>query len=317
MPLKPNENESDADFVTRASKDEEMIAKHPNQADRLEACQEILKEVRKAEEKSEPVPDIERRTILSEDLEMRIEDGDEAKLLTGYAAKFNKLSEVLFWFREKIAPGAFTDALKTSDVRALKNHDPNLLLGRSTSGTLRLDENKTGLKFEIDIPDTNTGRDTAEEVRRGDITGCSFAFTVDEESWRFDPNGDGIDERTIIKIRQLFDIGPVTYPAYPDTSVAARDVDTAVARRSRDAFKAAHKQTEEHKEHPEEKPEDRELEQKKEPYKPDFETRDRIKRAYKRAGRMNAAANQWFSDKGIERNKPADADLSRAESPAQ
>ena len=305
---KPNENETDADFITRAMQDEEMVAKYTLALDRSIACQKILKEQTLLESlaedgarafeaiyekaKSEVEAEIERRTILADDLEMRVEGEGEATKLTGYAATFNKWSETLGWFREKIDPGAFADALKNSDVRALKNHDPNLLLGRSTSGTLRLDENKTGLKFEIDIPDTNTGRDTAEEVRRGAITGCSFAFTVEEDSWKYDEK-NGLDERTIVKVGQLFDVGPVTYPAYPDTSVAARDADTAVARRSRDAFMEAHKKPDEHKEQRQEGNEPEPKEEKSEPL--DFETRHRIKCGYREAARI------------IERNKSADA----------
>ena len=288
---RPNENENDADFVARAMQDEEMVAKYTLALDRSMACHEILKEARKDKDKSEPEPEVERRTVLAEDLEMRIEGDDEAKKLVGYAAKFNKWSEKLYWFREKIAPGAFADALKTSDVRALKNHDPNLILGRSASGTLRLEENKVGLKFEIDIPDTNTGRDTAEEVRRGDITGCSFAFVVEEDSWKYDTD-DGVDERTIIKVKQLFDVGPVTYPAYPDTSVAARDVDTAIARRSLDAFKESHKK--ESEEEGREQESNEQQEKNEAPPKLDFETRHRIKCGYREAGRI------------IDRNRSAD-----------
>lgn len=285
---KPNENEADVYFIVRTLKDEEMITKYPDEQERVKACEVILNEVREKEKKSEPVAEIEWRAVLTDDLEMRVEGDDEASLLTGYAAKFNKWSEPLYWFREKIDPGAFADALKTSDVRALKNHDANLILGRSTSGTLRLDENKTGLKFEIDIPDTNTGRDIAKEVRRRDITGCSFSFTVDEDSWKYDAE-DGLDERTIIKIGQLFDVGPVTWPAYPDTSVAARDVDTTVAKRCRDAFYESHKQ-----EPGKDTREKEEQEQKEEPAKLDFETRHRIGCGYREAGRIiarNKSAN--------------------------
>ena len=287
MVPKPNKNEYKEEYIKRAMESPEMVAEIPDEVQRLIDCYEGWG-TREVENK--PDDQIERRTILADDLEMRVEGDDEAKLLVGYAAKFDKWSDGLGWFREKIAPGAFADALKTSDVRALKNHDPNLILGRSTSGTLRLDENNTGLKFEVDIPDTNTGRDTAEEVRRGDITGCSFAFTVEEDSWKYDEK-NGLDERTIIKVGQLFDVGPVTYPAYPDTSVAARDVDTAVARRSRDAFKDAHKE-EEREQKPEKKEKQENKEQKDEPL--DFETRHRMKCAYREAGRI------------IARNKSAD-----------
>jgi HK97 family phage prohead protease len=173
-----------------------------------------------SESKSEEPKDIERRTMIVADAEMRVAEGEQRKL-TGYAAKYGKQTDLGF-FKEKIASGAFDEALKNSDARALKNHDPNLLLGRESSGTLRLEANSIGLKFELDVPDTTTGRDTLEEVRRGDLDGCSFAFTVAEDEWKHTEGEPS--ERTIKKIGQLFDIAPCTYPAYQDTSVAARSL---------------------------------------------------------------------------------------------
>ena len=164
----------------------------------------------------------EQRIISIDDVELRITDDEQPKI-TGYAAKYNSWTD-MGWFRERIKPGAFDDALKESDVRCLKNHDPNLILGRTTNNTLRLNSNSVGLQFDNDMPDTTTGNDTREEIRRGDISGCSFAFTVAEDVWTYFDD-DKLDERTIVKIGQLFDVGPVTYPAYPDTSVAARSLD--------------------------------------------------------------------------------------------
>ena len=153
--------------------------------------------------------------------ELRLAD-EEAPKLVGYAAKYGIKTDI-GWFIEKIRAGAFDDALETSDVRALKNHNPDLLLGRTSSGTLRLDTNNVGLRFAIDAPDTTTGRDTVEEVRRGDLAGCSFSFTVAEDEWKhFD---DKPSERTIVKIGRLYDIGPVTFPAYEDTTVGVRSLE--------------------------------------------------------------------------------------------
>ena len=170
------------------------------------------------------IENMERRILSVEDVELRVSDDEKPKII-GYAAKFGKWSLDLGGFREKIKSGAFDEALKRddADVRALKNHDSNLILGRTTSGTLRLNTNSVGLQVEIDPPDTNTGRDTVEEIRRKDITGMSFAFTTAEDDWKY--LEDGNVERTIIKVGELFDVGPVTYPAYPDTSVAARSMD--------------------------------------------------------------------------------------------
>jgi HK97 family phage prohead protease len=173
-----------------------------------------------AEDESAAGEEIERRILTLEQGEIRAETG-ETPHLKGYAAKFGILTD-MGWFKEKIKAGAFDEVLKDSDARALKNHDPNLLLGRESSGTLRLESNSVGLKFEIDVPDTTTGRDTLEEVRRGDLAGCSFGFTVSEDAWMHKEGEKS--ERTILRIDRLFDVGPVTFPAYEDTTVVARSV---------------------------------------------------------------------------------------------
>jgi Escherichia/Staphylococcus phage prohead protease len=142
-------------------------------------------------------------------------------ILEGYAAKFNTYSGDLGGFIECIKPGAFTRALKLKqDVRALQNHDPNLVLGRTTSGTLSLIEDSIGLKFKVILPNTMVGRDAFTLVSRKDVTGCSFAFKVANagENWTNGPTG-AIRELTDL---DLFDVSPVvTYPAYADTNVSA------------------------------------------------------------------------------------------------
>ena len=218
MPLpKPNSGESHDDFMSRCMGNDVMVEEYPDNDQRYAVCQSLW------DDRSDKAKK-EVRIIRDEDLEMRVEKKNGKSKLIGYAARFNKWSEDLGFFREKIAPGAFTNAIETSDVRALKNHDANLLLGRTSAGTLRLTENTKGLKFEVDIPNTSTGKDTAEEVSRGDITGCSFAFTVESDTWVYPENSVELAERTINQVGQLFDVGPVTWPAYPDTSVAARSL---------------------------------------------------------------------------------------------
>ena len=216
MPLpKPKKDESHDDFMGRCMEDKVMVSEYDDEKQRYAVCQTQWDNSRTDNN------DIERRIISSEDMELRVTDGDDPKI-TGYAAKYGKWSEDLGGFTEKIRKGAFDEVLE-NDVRALKNHDPNLLLGRTMSGTLRLQTNSVGLHFDIDPPNTNTGRDTMEEIRRKDITGCSFSFITLEDDWLY--NEDGTVQRTIIKVGQLFDVGPVTYPAYPDTSVAVRSLD--------------------------------------------------------------------------------------------
>ena len=153
-------------------------------------------------------------------LEVRNDDGENR--LSGYAAVFDQLSENLGGFREKIAPGAFDKVLK-DDVRALFNHEPNLILGRTRANTLKLEIDATGLHYRIDPPDTQYARDLTESIKRGDITQSSFAFRVEDDHWNEDDDGRLI--RTIKQFKRLYDISPVTYPAYPDTTVAARSMD--------------------------------------------------------------------------------------------
>lgn len=140
--------------------------------------------------------------------------------LVGHAALFNCLSENLGGFRERILAGAFKEAIRASDVRALFNHDANLVLGRTKSGTLRVSEDGRGLAIEIDPPKTSYANDLMESIERGDIDQMSFAFTVKQDRWFTDPSGQQI--REIIEVDRLFDVSPVTYPAYAETSVSAR-----------------------------------------------------------------------------------------------
>jgi uncharacterized protein len=180
---------------------------------------------------------IERRVNPLDGVEMRVVRGDDGKptSIEGYAAVFNKESVRMDWFVETIAPGAFKNCLAKSDVRCLFNHDSNQLpLGRTKSGTLELREDKKGLWFRCALPDAQHARDLAALIERGDIDGCSFAFTTKAEEWEYSKD-DKPDQRILTEVDTLFDVGPVVYPAYPDTSVSARDVE--VARRSWEAGK--------------------------------------------------------------------------------
>jgi len=147
------------------------------------------------------------------------EAGGRAKI-AGHAAVFNSLSEELWGFRERIVPGAFAPALGKSDIRALLNHDPNFVLGRTKNGTLRVQEDETGLAVEIDPPETAWADDLLVSIGRGDISQMSFAFRVGEESWE---TVGGANIRTILSFDEVFDVSPVTYPAYPATDVSLRE----------------------------------------------------------------------------------------------
>lgn len=154
--------------------------------------------------------------------EMRME-GEESRKVVGYAAVFNSDSEEMWGFKERIAPGAFDEAISVSDVRALFNHDPNMLLARTSSGTLTLSVDERGLRYEFEAPNTTAGNDLLEMLKRGDVSQSSFAFTVKDEKW--DEVKDEMPIRTITKVKRLYDVSPVTYPAYPDTTAARRSLD--------------------------------------------------------------------------------------------
>lgn len=236
---------------------------------------------------------LERRILAADDIELRVTDDDTPKI-TGYAAKFGKWSVDLGGFKERIRKGAFDEALKDGDVRALKNHDASLLLGRTTSGTLKLDTNSVGLRMEIDPPDTNTGRDTVTEIKRKDITGCSFSFTTAEDDWKY--LEDGSVERTIIKIGELFDVGPVTYPAYPDTTVAARSLGEHLkAIEDRQEQEQEQEETQEHTEPDnQDTTDEQDGEQTEEPNQIDRERQREIEKGYRKAERI------------MNRNRPAE-----------
>lgn len=216
---KPKSDETKDDFLGRCMADGQMNDDFPDDDQRFAVCNSIWDNRSNSIKKNMRK---ETRYLPLDDIEMRVEtDDDGNSKLTGYAAVFNRDSVDLGGFIERIMPGAFTETLKSSDVRALFNHDPNMVLGRNTAGTLRMKENSKGLKFEIDLPDTQIARDVAVSVERGDISGSSFSFTTREDVWR---TVDGQEIRELIEIDKLFDIGPVAFPAYTDTTVAARSL---------------------------------------------------------------------------------------------
>lgn len=166
---------------------------------------------------------IERRVAIVGEFRVKAVDG--VSKIGGHAAKFDVLSEDLGGFRERIAPGAFAQTIKTGDVRALFNHDSNIVLGRNKSGTLRLSEDIAGLAFEVDLPDTQLVRDmVAAPIARGDVSQCSFGFYTRNDKWA---KVDGEWIRTLLEV-DLFDVSPVTYAAYPQTDVAARSLQEAI-----------------------------------------------------------------------------------------
>jgi hypothetical protein len=181
---------------------------------------------------------MEEKEIRTLPASLRIEqraDG-KGKKIVGYASIFNELSEDLGGFKERIKPGAFTEVLKNSDARALMNHDPNLILGRESAGTLRLKEDKKGLLMEIDPPDTQVASDLMKSIERGDIREQSFAFRVEADQWEGLDDQDKETIRTILEVSHLYDVSPVTYPAYPQTSAALRSMELAKGQEADDSI---------------------------------------------------------------------------------
>lgn len=145
-------------------------------------------------------------------------DGESNGIIEGYALKFDKWSDDLGWFREKLASESL-EKTDMSNVTALFNHNESQILGRSGIN-LELDVDNIGLRFKVKPTDTSYSRDLMENIRQGVINQCSFAFTVsreqDSEEWRENLES-GIYERTIKNIDKLYDVSVVTTPAYPDT----------------------------------------------------------------------------------------------------
>ena len=173
--------------------------------------------------------EIERRA-LSAPLEVRA----DGQTVAGYAAVFNSETDIGGMFREKIAPGAFRPSLN-GDVRALWNHDSSNVIGRTKAGTLRLAEDSKGLAVEIDLPDTQVGRDLRENMRLGNVDGMSFGFRVTKQQW--DETGD-IPVRTIEEV-ELFEVSAVTFPAYEATEIALRSLDKQRDEREKKEHNAA------------------------------------------------------------------------------
>ena len=167
-----------------------------------------------------------------EDVEWRVAGNSHDYTFTGRAVVFDSWSEPLATslgtFRERIMPGAFADVLaRKPDVRLLFNHDESLVLARTKSGTLELEETDNGLHVWARVAPTSYAKDLKIVMARGDVDQMSFAFGMDDDSEdRWYEEDDEI-RRDVIRVSSLFDVSPVTYPAYVDTSAAMRGLRAA------------------------------------------------------------------------------------------
>jgi uncharacterized protein len=180
------------------------------------------------------IPGAERRFLVAP-MELR-EEGD-AKYFVGTAVVFNSATD-LGWYSEEIVSGAF-DEVRDADVRGLYNHDADVVLGRNKSGTMKLTITPEDIRFEIryNPADPDHVR-VMEKVKRGDVSQCSFAFTIKDAEWE---TKNSKDHRKVTKIGEWYDVSLVTYPAYADTAVAARSLES-VKKESTEAIESRNKE---------------------------------------------------------------------------
>jgi len=156
------------------------------------------------------------------ELRFSMREAVEGVTLISHAPPWGSLSEDMMGFQEKFERGSFVNL--DDDIVATFNHNSSAILGRTAAGTLDLEEDDEGLRYEVDLPDTTVGQDLAKSIRRGDIRGSSFEFSVEPGGEKWETAKDGLPIRTVTKAR-LYQVGPVTNPAYQDTSVALRSLD--------------------------------------------------------------------------------------------
>ena len=218
----PQSDETFDEWIERCMASNEANEDFPDDAQRYAFC---VSRWEQQQDNAMTQPQIEHRVRG----EVRADPGGdgEGRKFVGYAALFNTPADIAGVFREQIAPGAFAEAIGRDDVRALVNHDANMVLGRSTAGTLRLSEDERGLRVEIDVPDTQAARDLGISMERGDISQMSFGFRATREEFT-----DEEPPLRTIREAELFDVSVVTYPAYEETEVGLR----SLQEHRRDAF---------------------------------------------------------------------------------
>lgn len=171
----------------------------------------------------------QRHYIESVKAEFRTTEKDGQRYIEGYAAVFDTPADIAGMFTEYVRKGAFTKTIQENDIRALFNHNPDYVLGRNKANTLVLEQDTKGLFFSALAPNTSYSNDLIESINRNDVSQCSFGFQTIKQNWFLEKvaleNGKLADRdaRELLEVR-LFDVSPVTYPAYEETSVSARDL---------------------------------------------------------------------------------------------
>lgn len=165
---------------------------------------------------------MEKRYIPIHEMQTRAEENGDL-YISGFFAVFDSDYELWPGATESIAPGAFDESI-SGDVRALYNHNDDIILGRTSAGTLKLEQTSRGLWGEIKVNQKDSDAMNAyERIARGDITGCSFGFDIEREEFRENP--DGSYHWTILSVNPLYEVSPCVFPAYTETSVSARKRD--------------------------------------------------------------------------------------------
>lgn len=164
-------------------------------------------------------------------VEKREDDGSQVGVIEGYAAKFNQITTIGGWFREVVRPGFFDNVL-TDDVRCLINHNPQYILARSVAGkgTLELFIDEVGLGYRYETPDISYAKDLQVSIERGDVNQSSFSFKAKKVQWT-EQEGE-LELRELIECEKLFDVSPVTYPAYEGATVGKRSWEARLEEKS-------------------------------------------------------------------------------------
>lgn len=146
--------------------------------------------------------------------------------IKGYVVKFNERSQLLYdeWY-ERVAKGAFAKSLEENTIKALWNHNSDIVLGSTKSKTLKLEEDDIGLRFDLELPNSSQAKDIYESIKRGDVDGVSFGFYIRDngDKWEYLKEED-IYERTLLDI-DLIEISPTPFPAYPTSEVGKRSLE--------------------------------------------------------------------------------------------
>ena len=232
------ELEADSGFIVNGTEDDPAalirLYRYDSETDAYVERKPVLNVVHRFSTLEKYDAEVRKSSVVREQREFRMENTEHnGNTIRGYAAVYNSDSEWMGGFYEQIERGAF-DGVMNDDVRAYFNHDENLLLGRVSSGTLRIGTDARGLFYEVDLPNTTYANDLVELMKRGDVNQSSFAFLIDADRWE---QRDGKTYRIIEKVSRLLDVSPVAQPAYPDATseLKTRDLKTEVKEESQSA----------------------------------------------------------------------------------